>query len=149
MSIRFYVVVFVGAKTNGVAVVVDGDALRSQMPVGEFVEVLVENLRVAVGVDFRYDCGVAVGKHRAIHHCSADYVNVVAVVFFYLVKQLVERFDKHITFRFGIGLLAVWVENDIYAVLEGHTARERQEGIATHYDDLTARIFDEVAHIGF
>lgn len=148
-SIRFHVDVLVGAESNGVAVVVDRVAFFDKLPVGDIVEIFVKNFRSAVGVYFRNDCGVAVGEHCAVHHCSADYVDIVRVVLFDFGKKLVQRFDKHITFCIGVRLLSVWIEDDVYAVFKGHSAGEGQKGIAAHNDDLTTRIFDEVAHIRF
>ena len=148
-SASLHVFVFINGKADCVAVIGNGFAFAYEFKIVVGIEVGEKYFRAAVGVDFGYVRRVAIGEQSAIHHCSADYVNVVLVVFFDFGKQLVNGLYEDIAFGVGVGLFSVWVENDIYAVFEGHTVRKRQKGIAAHYDHFTARMLDEMAHIRF
>ena len=146
-SVRFHSGVFVGAKTYGVAVVVYGIALLCAMPVGKLVEIVVEDFRAAVRVHFCDVCRFAVGQERVVHHCAAHNVNVVFVVLFDCGKQFVERAHENVALCICVFVCAVWVEHDVYAIFERHTARERQKGVAAHNHHFAARVLDKMAHI--
>lgn len=145
----FHSIILISAETDFVAVVVDWLAFFDELPVVECVEILVEDFRTSVCVNFGDIRRVAIGQKRAIHHRASYDVNLFEVVFFERRKQFVKGFDKDISFLFCVLVVTVWIEDDIRAVFEWHTVRQREKRVASHNDNLVFGVRNEMAHIFF